>query len=630
MRAVTVVLLAVVVAGSGARAFERTEQRTPCAQRSAVRAPYFGDLHVHTALSFDAVQQGTRNRPADAYRFAIGETVGVQPYGPDGRPGRTVRLRRPLDFAAVTDHAELLGEGRICTEPGLAGHDSLVCRLSRRWPWLTYMIVSSQTFDTADPKRYRFCGDGGRICLDAALEPWREIQEAADRAYDRSAGCRFTTFVGYEWSGDPDGNMIHRNVIFRNAVVPALPATYIEERTGPRLWQRLRAECHDAGTGCDAIIIPHNANLSGGRLFEPPADRDEAVMRASLEVLLEVTQHKGDSECRSDVGLTDEDCGFETLSFARMRESAMPWAETEPPASSYAREILAEGLEHEWVLGVNPFKVGLVGSTDTHIGTPGLVDEDQFVGHAAGIVTSRLEIPPLPDDVRMNPGGLAVVWAEENSRDALFEALRRREAYSTTGPRITVRFFGGWDYAGDTCARQDLAEVGYGGGVPMGGDLAPPPAAGLRPRFVVSAAADPGVTGHPGAPLERLQVVKLWHDGTRPQQRVFDVAGEQAPAPAAPSDCSAPSGGVRQLCTVWEDPAFDPDRAAVYYVRVLEVPTCRWTEWACRRAAVDCARGAPRGMEACCDPAIPKTLRERAITSPIWYRPAMEPVAAGR
>jgi hypothetical protein len=491
------------------------------------------------------------------------------------------------------------------------------------------MIVSSQTFDTADPRRYRFCGEAGRVCLDAALEPWREIQDAAERAYDRSAACRFTTFVGYEWSGDPDGNMIHRNVVFRNTVVPRLPATYIEERTAPRLWQRLRAECQDAGTGCDAIVIPHNANLSGGWLFEPPADRAEASMRAGLEVLLEVTQHKGDSECRAGIGLTDEDCGFETLDFARMRESAMPWAESDPPPLSYAREILAEGLAHEQALGVNPFKVGLIGSTDTHLGTPGFVAEDQFVGHAAGIVTSRLEIPPLPDDVRFNPGGLAVVWAEENSRDALFEALRRREAYSTTGPRITVRFFGGWDYADDTCARQDLAEIGYAGGVPMGGDLARPPAPGARPRFIVSAAADPGVPEFPGTPLERLQIVKLWHDGERSQQRVFDVEGERAGAATAPSDCAVVPDGARQLCRVWEDPEFEPDRAAVYYARVLERPSCRWTEWACRRAAVDCEQGAPRGMEACCDPGVPKTIRERATTSPIWYRPPMETAGAG-
>jgi hypothetical protein len=616
-------LVALLAAGASAAA-EPADVREPCAQHTPLRAPHFGDLHVHTALSFDAAQQGTRNRPRDAYRFARGKAVGVQPYADDGRPLRTVRLRRPLDFAVVTDHAELLGETRICTEPGMPGHDAFVCRMARRWPWLAYMLVSSQMIDVAEPERYAFCGPDGAICREAMRGPWSEIQAAAEAAYDRTASCRFTTFVGYEWSGDPDGHMVHRNVVFRNAAVPPLPASFVEDRKAPRLWERLRAECIEAGTGCDALVIPHNANLSGGLLFAPPADRAEAEVRSGLEVLLEVTQHKGDSECRNGVGLTDEDCGFETLAFSRMRESAMAWERTDPAPNSYAREILVAGLEQERRLGVNPFKVGLVGSTDTHLGTPGLADEDQFIGHAAGIVTSRLEIPPMPDDVRLNPGGLAVLWAEENSREALFAAMRRREAYSTSGPRLTVRFFAGWDYPGDVCARPDLAAVGYAGGVPMGGDLAPR-SADVAPAFIVWAAADAGTAKHPGTPLERLQIIKLWQDGDKPGQRVFDVAGVRRGAAAVDAaTCRPAASGPRELCAVWRDPEFDPSRPALYYARALEQPSCRWSTWECLRARVDCSVGAPAGMAECCDPAIARTIRERAVTSPIWYASTLD------
>jgi hypothetical protein len=261
----------------------------------------------------------------------------------------------------------------------------------------------------------------------------------------------------------------------------------------------------------------------------------------------------------------------------------------------------------------------MVGSTDTHLGTPGLADEDRFVGHAAGTVSSRLAVPPLADDVRFNPGGLAVVWAEENSRESLFAALRRRESYSTTGPRLVVRFFGGWDYPPDACGRADLPALGYAGGAPMGGELRDPPAAGA-PAFIVWAAADAGTPEAPGTPLERIEIVKLWQGPAGPEQRVVDVVRAAGPvAGPDPGTCRPSPAGPSTLCGVWRDPEFDPTRGAVYYARVLEGPSCRWTAWECLRARVECARGAPAGMEACCDPAVPKTIRERAVTSPIWY-----------
>jgi hypothetical protein len=484
--------------------------------------------------------------------------------------------------------------------------------------------------DEADPVRYGFCGPDGERCREVGRIPWREIQDAAAAAYDRSRACRFTSFVGFEWSGNPDSEMIHRNVVFRNEVVPQSLSNYIDDRSGARLWRWLEDTCLDRPDRCDALAIPHNANLSNGRLFpleDPdggPLSSETARRRARVEVLLEVTQHKGDSECRAFAN--DELCGFETLGFARMRESATPWQETQPPPLSYAREILGEGLVQQARLGENPFRLGLLGATDTHLGTPGLADEDRFVGHAAGVASARLRIPPLPDDARFNPGGLQAVWAEENSRDALFAAMRRRETYGTSGPRMRVRLFGGWDLPDDLCRQPDFAAQGYARGVPMGGELGGAPGAGLggEPALAIQALQDPGTPDAPGTPLQRIQVVKLWEAGGRAHQRVFEVAGDpDNGARVELASCTPTGPGFAQLCGVWRDPDFDPQRGALYYARVVENPSCRWSTWACNARGVDCSDpdSFDDELEPCCDPAVPKTIQERAWTSPIWYTP---------
>ncbi len=432
--------------------------------------------------------------------------------------------------------------------------------------------------------------------------------------------------MGYEWSGNPDSKMVHRNVLFRNAAVPPRPANYIEDRSGERLWQRLRDECLEAGIGCDVLVIPHNSNLSGGLLFRTEREdgsaltRADAELRASLEVLLEVTQHKGDSECRASDA--DPLCNFEKLPFSTMRESALPWTWSAPPDNSFAREVLGAGLVQQAKLGANPFKLGLIGATDTHLGAPGLVDEDQFVGHAAGRSTSRTEVPPLPDQWWFNPGGLAGVWAEENARDSLFDAMRRREAWGTSGPRIVVRFFGGFELPEDLCSAHDFAARGYAQGVPMGGDLAAPPGDTAAPRFAVWAARDAGTETLPGTPLQRIQIVKLWADGAVARERVYDVAGDASNGADVDLATCAPRGpGADTLCSTWRDPDFDPNAHALYYARVVENPSCRWTQWACNARQVDCSAGAPDGLEACCDARVPKTIQERAWTSPIWFSP---------
>jgi hypothetical protein len=478
-----------------------TEERAPCARREPLRRPFFGDTHVHTTYSLDANTQGTRNTPADAYRFAKGEPVGLQPYDRDGKPLRTVKLRRPLDFTAVTDHSEAFGEVRICRSQDLQGADSDICWSYRAVgpaavPFmLTRLLIARERFD--------FCGENGELCREQAGFVWRDIQRAAEEAYDRSPACAFTSFVGYEWTGSlGDGVNLHRNVIFRNEKVPDAPVSWVDVPSAAKLWEALERECIAGKPGCDALTIPHNSNLSGpGLMFESakltgaadakqPVTEEEARARQRWEPLVEIMQHKGDSECLLGLDTTDEECAFEKLpydSFSGVPRFAATGAVGPRDRATMVREALKKGLRLEEELGVNPLKYGIIASTDTHLGTPGLTDEDRAAGHGgAGISPDPKAPPKLPDNAEFNPGGLAVLWAEENTREALFAAMQRREAYGTSGTRPVVRFFGGWEYAEALCEAKEFAARAYAEGVPMGSDLPPRP-----PRAVLA-------TGRPG------------------------------------------------------------------------------------------------------------------------------------
>jgi hypothetical protein len=631
----TIAILAALSAAAMLRAepapWDRTETRAPCAVRTPLRSAWFGDTHVHTAYSFDAVSGGIEHGPREAYRFAQGETI-VLP------PGRMVRLGRPLDFTMVSDHAELFGEVRSCLTPGLPGYDDQHCQdfranIPQTTPGTSFGITQFAILyvTVAQPERFAFCGPDGSVCLGQASLVWDETRAAAEEFYDRTAACGFTTFVGYEWSGNPVGSNLHRNVMFRNANVPALPVSYVEKPTPEGLWNELQRVCLDGVPGCDVLAIPHNSNVSNGRMFLPenfdgtPLDAAAAAFRSTMEPVVEITQHKGDSECRPGILSNDEQCGYEKWSGAAL---GGPPARVFPPIN-FVRNALKEGLAQEAKLGVNPFRLGFIGSTDTHSGVPGATREDDYVGHL-GLrdATRELMVQPLEGfgvigGIESNPGGLAVAWAEENSRDAIFAAFRRREVYGTSGTRPTLRFFGG-GLRGVRCKGDDLVERGYATGTPMGGELGAV-RGGRSPRFAVLAFQDAGEPGVPGTPLQRVQIVKGWIDkaGERHEQ-VFDVAGDaNSGAGVDPRTCATSGTGASSLCAVWTDREFDPRERAFYYARVLENPVCRWSTRLCNANGVDCANPAtiPAGMEACCDARYPKTIQERAWASPIWYRP---------
>jgi hypothetical protein len=612
-------------------AYAVTEVREPCADHDPLRNAYFGDIHVHTSFSQDASARGTRNTPRDAYRFAKGERLGIQPYDERGDPYATVKLDRPLDFAAVTDHAELLGEVHICRTPGLPGYDSWTCRIYRGSPNLAYVVMNFRVART-NPIRFAFCGALGISCLEAALTPWTEIQLAAEAAYDHTAACRFTSFVGYEWTGSRRSNNLHRNVIFRNDRTVRLPISFYEESRPEGLWRELRAQCLERDDGCDAIVIPHNSNLSSGLMFKPKNSdlrkftAADAAARADIERLVEIMQHKGDSECSLGADSEDELCGFEKLSFGNFAGKFVPFMGDARKSGSFVRNALKSGLEQEAKLGVNPFKLGIVAGTDTHVGTPGAVSEDRHVTHAGtGEIVRATPPAGLQDDIEFNPGGLAGIWAEENSRDALFAAMHRREVFGTSGPRIPVRFFASWEQPWNLCDGDRFVQRGYTEGVPMGADLGPPPA-NAAPTFAVWAARDPGPPRKPGSKLQRIQIIKGWLEEGDAREAVYDVAGQPTGAAAVDAATCEQSGpGADSLCGVWVDPDFDPGEHAFYYARVLENPSCRWSTHACNMLGVECGDDDSADqelMQLCCNPDRPRAIQERAWSSPIWYSPA--------
>ncbi|MEM9255006.1 MAG: DUF3604 domain-containing protein [Pseudomonadota bacterium] len=619
--------------------------RVACADSDPLRRAWFGDLHVHTAFSMDARSRDMLSTPDDAYRFARGDAVGLGPFDESGVGTRIAQLERPLDFAAVTDHAEWMGEIALCTTPGSPTYDVHACAALRgeveAAPSLVTLIGGRARLLNVvglGDRKSDICGPDNVWCRSALKSAWTTTQEAAERHYDRSSDCSFTTFHGYEYSNSRARSKVHRNVIFRNERVPELPVSSLEQMSALGLWEQLDLLCNNTGSDCEAIAIPHNPNVSNGRMFYVPW-RDaplqeqvrQAKLRARLEPVVEMMQVKGESECKNGLWQVfgeDELCDFEKL-----RVGLAEPKDCEGGYSSgaimgrgcgsrldFARYALIEGMVEEQRIGVNPYRFGFVGSTDSHNATPGDVGEDGYQGCCANADTSLQQrlgadgefaggFAGRPPAAR-NPGGLMGVWAEENSRDSLFDAMLRREVFATSGPRLVPRFFVGESLPEEIC-RGGLAASGYAGGVPMGGVIERTLTS--SPLFAAAVDADP-MGGH----LQRMQIVKVWFDAEgRFHQAVHDIAG--SPDNGATVDlttCEVSGPGERQLCATWRDPDFDPNQSAAWYMRAVENPSCRWS-WRQCLSLPESERPA-----ACSSADIPAIIQERVWTSPVWYSPS--------
>ena len=605
------------------KVFPAKRAYSPWAGRDFPSRPLFGDTHLHTGFSFDAGAFGARLLPSDAYRFAKGEEVTAS-------SGQPAKLSRRLDFLVVTDHSDNMGffPNLLAGKPELLADPT-----GRKW---YDMIQSGKGADAAVEMIIAFSqGTFPKAILSLPGTPayrsaWLETIKAAEEANDPG---RFTAFIGYEWTSNTGGNNLHRNVIFRDngdrasRVEPFITMSPYGSDNPRDLWKWLDA--YEAKTGGDVLAIAHNGNLSNGRMFPivesftgKPIDREYAEMRAKWERLYEATQIKGDGETHPYLSPNDEFANFE-----RWDKGNLDLSELKTPGMlefEYARSALKLGLKLENELGVNPYKFGMIGSTDAHTGLAA-VEEENFFGKTTSSEPSatRADHPFVKTDKAVIMGweqtasGYAAVWATENTHEAIFDAMERRETYATTGPRVIVRLFGGYDFTAADANTRSPAVIGYTRGVPMGADLGPAPA-GKAPTFLVAALKDAI-----GANLDRYQIVKGWVDANgEMQEKVYDVAwsGDRKPGadgkvPPVGSTVDVASAtwtntiGAPELIAVWTDPDFDPAQRAFYYGRVLEIPTPRWTAYDAKYFNVKMG------------PEVTMQMQERAYTSPIWYTP---------
>ncbi len=585
--------------------------------------PYYGDTHLHTSYSTDAGMLGNTLGPEDAFRFAKGEQV-------TSSTGLPVRLQRPYDFLVVSDHSENLG-----LAPGITEGNEIVA--THPWGKQVYDLVRSGVLANSikaydmwveklnslnDP----FKGDNR---LQSVM--WARETAAAEK-YNEPG--KFTAFIGYEWTSMPDGNNLHRNVIYRDGKAMAdqvLPISQFDSTDPELLWDWMAA--YEKKTGGRVLAIPHGGNLSNGLMFDDitlttkkPIDKAYATTRMRWEPLYEVTQIKGDAETDPATSPTDEFVNFERWnrgSFGPVKKTA-EMLRKEP-----AREALKRGLAYDAKLGVNPFKFGMIGSTDSHTSLS-TTQENNFFGKVVPVEPSANPIRfdevmagrTAPPGSQMyaresSASGLAGVWAKSNTRADLWDAMKRKEVFATTGSRIRVRTFAGYDFTPADVKRADFASNAYARGVPMGGDLKPAPA-GKAPVLLVQAMKDPDA-----ANLDRVQIVKGWLDKDgKTHEQVYDVAWSGNRKPGANgllppvgntvnvADASYTNSiGAPSLMASWKDPAFDPAQKAFYYVRVLEIPTPRWTTYDAKHFGVKLPTD------------VPASIQERAYTSPIWYTP---------
>jgi len=579
---------------------------------------FWGETHLHTSYSYDAGLVGNTLGPAEAYQFAKGQQV-------ISATGVPAKLVRPLDWLVVADHAETMGVPVLIqrsdpqllkTEIGKNTHD---------------LYMQGKVYEAFEYYGLKVLVEGNNPMDDPDIvrTVWEEMVGFAE---EHNEPGKFTAFIGFEWSAMPAGNNLHRVVVMRDdgdKASEVLPFAAYDSDDPEDLWQWMAR--YEETTGGQVLAIPHNGNLSNGVMFATETlsgkriDKDYAAARAKWEPLYEVTQMKGDGEAHPLLSPDDEFADYENWDRGN-------WAgEKKTPEMlphEYARGALKIGLQMEEKLGVNPFKFGMVGATDSHTSLV-TTREDNYFGKISLMEPGKErfagQIVPDPEGVGTSTyefetvaSGLQGVWSRENTRESLWDAMNRKETYATTGSRITVRVFAGWDFDEKTVLRADFAKVGYRGGVPMGGDLKAAPA-GKAPQLMIRALRDPD-----GANLDRVQIIKGWLDARgKLHERIYDVACSDDRTINARNRCDRMVGntvdignatytndiGEPLLMAYWQDPEFDPEQRAFYYVRVLEIPTPRWTTYDAAFYGVDLPEG------------VPPTQQERAYTSPIWYTP---------
>jgi hypothetical protein len=606
--------------------FEKQDHYSPYAGRSFPTEVFFGDTHLHTGMSMDAGAFGARLSPVDAYRFARGEEI-------TSSTGQRVKLSRPLDFLVVADHSDNMGffPRLVSGEPSMLADPT-----GRRWydgiqeggqtaVGVAVEVIQSLTNNNMPEALASLPGS------DAYRDAWNQTLDAAESYNDPG---EFTAFIGYEWTSTDKGLNLHRVVVYRDDASKAgvmEPYTTLPPFGSPNardLWNWMQS--YEDQTGGSLLAIAHNGNMSNGWMFPQvelahgagTVDQQYVEARARWEPLYEATQIKGDGEAHPLLSPNDEFADYETWDQGNLDLSE--FKTDDMLVREYARSGLQLGMQMEQKYGTNPYKFGLIGSTDSHTGLA-TAQEDNFFGKHSGAEPNakRWEHPMAKvGDAEytgwgMVASGYAAVWAKDNTREALFDAMKRKETYATTGSRMVVRFFGGWDFEKDDAMSRLPASIGYAKGVPMGGDLLGDPA-GRAPSFLLAALKDP-LSGN----LDRIQVVKLWLDASgERQEKIFNVAwggdrklDAKGSLPAVGSTVDVANAtwtntiGATELVTVWTDPEFDPSLPASYYARVLEIPTPRWTAYEAKRYGVTM------------DPEVPMEHQERAYSSPIWYTP---------
>ena len=602
---------------------------SPNAERNYPTAVFFGDTHVHTGISGDAGGAGTRLMPRDSYRFASGQQV-------TSNTGQPVKLARPYDFYMITDHSD--GMGSITDI--LAGSANIMADTTGRMFHEAFTSGGKEAARAQVELTRQF--SQGELPAALNYQPgnpnyarvWQDLIKAAE---EFNKPGYFTTFIAYEWTSLLKGNNLHRNVIFRDGPDKASqvdPYTTMPPLGSPNprdLWAWMQA--YEDKTGGRVTAIPHNGNMSNGMMFAlqddfangASYDPEYARARHKWERLYEAVQLKGDGETHPLLSNEDEFADYERWDWGNLDASQAKTPAMLP--AEYVRSGLLRGMQLQGPLGNNPFKFGLVGGTDTHTGLS-TVDDDNFFGkfpiyepspeRATHTAKNNEKLGISYKGWRYSSAGMAAVWARENTREAIFDAMQRRETYATTGPRMRVRFFGGWDFAEADAMHRNLGQIGYNKGVPMGADLVRPAGLSKAPGFLVYAMRDPM-----GANLDRIQIIKGWLDKKgESHEKVYDVAwsGDRKPGqngklpPVGDTvDISTPDWtntiGASELGTVWRDPDFDPGSQAFYYARIIEIPTPRWTAYDRVRFKLDLPAD------------IPLKVQERAYTSPIWYQP---------